>query len=144
MNTDLYNSCVLFRKAIERTPKEELSICFSKFPRASCSAASQILGLHLAHQGFGSFDHVCGELHYYSEGSWFFYYSHSWLERDDLIVDITGDQFKCRPPVYVGSKDFFFSRFVTNSWNRHPYYASLISPSSCLLNDYQKVLAYLY
>jgi len=78
---------------------------------AVAGVASPILGLYLDRKGFGSFDYVCGEFHYNTKDNWISY-SHAWLEKNNLLVDITGDQFYCRPSVYVGSKDLFFSRFI--------------------------------
>ena len=72
------------RAAIEACDLKTLPITFHEFPRGSCGDATLILAKHLKDNGQKGFAYVCGM----RDG-----HSHAWLERDGLIVDITGDQF---------------------------------------------------
>jgi hypothetical protein len=85
MSTDaILEAATRFRLAIETTEKSRLSAGFRRFPWGSCGDASVLLGKFLKDQGFGDFTLVVGR----SEGS-----QHAWLEQNDIVVDITADQF---------------------------------------------------
>ncbi len=73
-----------FRAAIEECDFKLLPIAFREFPSGSCGDAALILAKYLKENGQEGFVYVCGM----RDG-----HSHAWLQRDDLIVDITGDQF---------------------------------------------------
>lgn len=136
IRNQLIKACSDFRRAIELTPKDKLFCRFVQFPRGSCGDASPLLGLFLYNSGFGTTNYVCGEKNrgYYSE-------SHAWLEKDGLYIDITGDQFFCRPPVYYGVPDCFFSRYAINRIRYpHPYNESL---TELLLSDYKIICSHL-
>lgn len=77
-----------FRAAIEATPRNQLSIGLQDFPLGACSDATSLLGHFLKAQGFGSFDHVSGRRYDGDRER-----THAWLQRGDLIIDITADQF---------------------------------------------------
>lgn len=78
----------IFRLAIEHTNRDRLPITFQKFPRGSCGDAALLLGAFLSDQGETGFKYVLGERNHGE--SW---HSHAWIERKDIIVDITADQF---------------------------------------------------
>lgn len=75
-----------FRTAIE-TCHHELGVYFSRFPAGSCNDASAMLAEYLGQADLGVFERVRAER---KSDRW----SHVWLERDKVIVDITVDQFK--------------------------------------------------
>ena len=81
------------REAIELTTFDDRTPNLKRFPQDCCHHACAILGIYLAEAGLGIFSKVCGErdsMH------------HCWLAKDDLIVDITADQFgESRPTVIV-------------------------------------------
>ena len=84
-----------FRAAIHRTCHvlARLSPDFRHFPRGSCSSACFLLGRWLTENRHRDFDYVS-----LNDGTC----SHVWLQNDDLVVDITGDQFGPPvPPVFV-------------------------------------------
>lgn len=81
----LFLSILKFRKAIEKTDKSLLPISFQKFPKSSSRDTSWILAKYLQENGYGEFAFVCG-----SRGL----HSHVWLQQDNLIVDITADEFE--------------------------------------------------
>ena len=73
-----------FRAAIEACDLRRLPITFQEFPRGSCGDATLVLAKYLKENEQEGFVYVCGM----RDG-----HSHAWLERNGLIVDITGDQF---------------------------------------------------
>jgi hypothetical protein len=73
-----------FRLAIETTEKSRLSAGFRLFPWGACGDASVLLGKFLKDQGLGDFTLVIGR----SADN-----QHAWLEQDNVVVDITADQF---------------------------------------------------
>ncbi|ROR28510.1 hypothetical protein EDD66_10492 [Mobilisporobacter senegalensis] len=131
---NLIRICLQFRKAIEKTNKNELLISFKNFPLGSCGDTSLILGSYLHSKGYGVYNYICGE-----RGE----QSHAWLEKDGLIIDITSDQFgKENSSVYVGLINDFYSEFEVEF--SHPYYESLDGNSidtDTLYNDYIKICA---
>lgn len=90
-----------FRSALERGG---LSLpILAKFPKGACGAASELLGQYLIDSGLGDWRYCmgfqCDSLA-----------SHAWLEKDDLTVDITADQFPdVAEPVVVT---------ITSAWHR--------------------------
>jgi hypothetical protein len=75
---------VQFRHAIERCPRSRLPIQSRDFPHGSCGDAALLLAKFLQENGHTGFVYILGM----REGG-----SHAWLQRDDLTVDITADQF---------------------------------------------------
>jgi len=93
---DLRQACRLYRSAIERCHPRYLPVTLHDFPRGACGDAALLLAKHLDQLGFGTFQYMLGERNGHS---------HAWLERDDLIIDITGDQFEDGPEaVFVSNK----------------------------------------
>jgi hypothetical protein len=75
---------VQFRHAIERCPRSRLPLQFRDFPRGSCGDAALLLKKFLQENGHTGFAYILG-----MRGE----QSHAWLQRDNLIVDVTADQF---------------------------------------------------
>lgn len=85
--------CKAFRTAIKSCPTRALPITLQEFPRGACGDAALLLAKYLEGEGFGSFDYMLGQ----RDGR-----SHAWLQRENLVIDITGDQFADMPsPVFV-------------------------------------------
>ena len=112
-----------FRCAIEEAQKQgefEKDFLFSRFPRGCCGDTCILLGQFLLMNGIDSW-YVCGN-YYGANGS---FQSHAWLNvGDELIVDITGDQFRNKTiflkyniPVYIGQVDSFHKLFVVERRN---------------------------
>ena len=76
------------RRAIEGLPQETLPFHMRDFPRCWCTDASLLLGAFLSDKRFGGFELIRG---------WRGSQSHAWLAKDDLIIDITADQFPDAP-----------------------------------------------
>jgi len=73
-----------FRDAIEACDQAHLPSTFLDFPTGACGDATLLLGKYLEQNGFGNFDYVFGA----QAGK-----THAWLQKADLFVDITADQF---------------------------------------------------
>lgn len=111
-----------FRTAIEAAYDNNLfanDILFSRFPRGCCGDASILLGHYLMKNGIET-DYVCGT--YYGEDS-FDRQSHAWLQINEIVIDVTGDQFKndrtflnYSEPVYIGTPGEFYDLFEVNQF----------------------------
>lgn len=117
-----------FRKAIDAAyaaGKFENDILFKRFPNGCCGDAVDLLGQYLLGNDIDSV-YVCGN--YYFKDPELNAQSHAWLMVGDLIVDITGDQFKHNneflsydKSVFVGKSDEFHSLFQVKARDVHPF-----------------------
>lgn len=99
----IYKLATCFRAAIEATQPSKLPITFNNFPHGSCGDAALLLAKYLEESGHSGFNYILGERHDSS---------HAWLQKDALIVDITGDQFSDMPhPVFVGAHSDWHASF---------------------------------
>lgn len=73
-----------FRAALERADRSRLPITFRDFPHGACGDAALLLAKFLEQHGHGGFGYMLG-----LRDGW----SHAWLQRGQLVVDITADQF---------------------------------------------------
>ncbi|MGD0278201.1 MAG: hypothetical protein ABSC11_02715 [Smithella sp.] len=78
-----------FRNAIE-VCAPSLGIIFESFPRGSCGETVLLLGTYLIEQGLGEFQYMLVDYGIRKDLNWS---SHAWLQLDNLVVDITADQF---------------------------------------------------
>jgi len=118
MINELKEIAMRYRKAIEKAiqTKEIIDYNLVNFPKGCCSFVSDYLQRYLYEQGIESL-YVSGEYGYGWGG-----YSHAWLVAyEDIIVDITGDQYQDNEgelfydiPVYVGEEDGFHKLFKYN------------------------------
>jgi len=116
-NDEIYQHATLFRNAIEKTDPSKLPISFRNFPKGSCGDVVPLLGRFLKNQGFGSFDYISG-----SRGQNSDWHSHAWLQQDQLIVDITADQFReINESVIVTYKSTWHKTFVTRVLHKADY-----------------------
>ncbi len=100
------------RQALASAPPDELPDHWTAFPRGTCADTSLVLCAFLADAGFVGFELICGERGSQETGT---YSSHAWLQRGQLVVDITADQFADGPgPVVVEASE----------WHRGFYVAS--------------------
>ena len=137
---EIYRIAEEFRNAIEDAQHDggfDNDITMKNFPRGCCGDAADLLGEYLLHNGIGNLYYVCGT--YYpdtgdDEKDFLGKQSHAWISIDNpiktnsLIVDITGDQFKCTPEfgcynlkVYVGGTDSFHSLFSVMKTDIYKY-----------------------
>ena len=96
-----------FREQLEKQHAQgRLPAHLEGFPRGCCGVVSELLGDYLNTQLGLQTEYVCGE----KDGG-----SHAWLELDGIVIDITGDQFDGRPPVYVAAKDAWYTSWEEDS-----------------------------
>ena len=90
-----------FREAILRCDRAELPLSLTDFPIGSCADASMLLGTYFKDNGVEGFVLVKGKR---GEGSSL--ETHYWFEKDDLLVDISADQFEAvNEPVVIAETD---------------------------------------
>ncbi|MFK4750955.1 hypothetical protein [Oceanobacter antarcticus] len=99
----LYLLARQFRRAIEAVPREEfIGSVFRDFPAGCCGDTSNVLATYLFEKTGVIADYCAGR----DGGTDQEIYSHAWLQINNLIIDITADQFQDRgyplDPVYVG------------------------------------------
>lgn len=78
-----------FREAIRKCDKTELPLSLADFPTGSCADASILLGTYLKDNGIEGFTLIKGK-----RGKGNSLETHYWLEKSNMIVDITADQFE--------------------------------------------------
>lgn len=79
------------KAALEDEVIKSRYVGFHYFPEGACADASTLLGVLLERNGFGVYDLVSASN---EKGIWF---SHSWLENDKYLIDITANQFASWP-----------------------------------------------
>ena len=105
---NLMHLATRFRKAVVAVVEENANARLSGFPidvfpRGACGEASRLLATYLREHGRGEFEYCFG----LRPGK-----SHAWLRRDELIVDITADQFEDQDcPVIVTRNQAWHSTF---------------------------------
>jgi len=100
-----------FRAAIESIPPEARPICMQSFPRGACGDTALLFGAFLVDQEVSGFKYIRGERGSQENDTWT---THAWLQRDDLVVDLTADQFPDAPAgVIVSSQSIWHAQFQT-------------------------------
>ena len=83
-------SCVTrFRQAMEKTALDREADIPASFPKGCCHYACALLKRFLLDNGFGECQTMLGN-HPTVEG-----YKHQWLQKEQITIDITADQFGC-------------------------------------------------
>ena len=84
-----------FRESLDAQKSEgTLPLHMQRFPVCCCGVVSALIGHYLNASGVQA-EYVCGS-------------GHAWLEFEDVVIDITSDQFAGRPAVFVGAKDDWY------------------------------------
>jgi hypothetical protein len=92
-----------FRNALDLC-KGELGESFSLFPRGACGDSTDLLGTYLKEKGLGEYNYMYGSCGIHG--------THAWLQKDDLIIDITADQFDdIKESVIVTRKSIWHDRW---------------------------------
>ncbi|WP_331768068.1 hypothetical protein [Embleya sp. NBC_00896] len=78
------------------------------FPHGACGNACELLGEYLTSLGLGEWEIVTGQRHPQT---------HAWLERDEVIVDITADQF----PDFPHGGECAWRATDDHSWHAHSF-----------------------
>lgn len=150
---ELFQIAADFRRGIEQAKDAgefDGDISFTTFPRRCCGDTCYLLGHYLLERGIQTY-YVGG-----SYGQWDSenYQSHAWLKTEDgIIIDITGDQFRCNSqlhnydiPVYVGIVDAFHDLFDVQK--RDVWISVTLDRISCLddnryPNLYKSIVKYI-
>jgi hypothetical protein len=128
-----------FRAALEHCERDLLPIAFENFPRGSCGDATLLLAKYLQNSGLGFFDYICGEV--YEDGGRKFQ-SHAWLQRGNIIVDITADQFnEIEAPVLVTRDHSWHNQFEVEVKNVADYEVYDERTKRILSSAYESVIA---
>lgn len=95
--------------AAEVTPSLNCSYA-AKFPKGWCQDCSRVLGHLFIEHGIDGFTLVFGQRGEHLGKT------HVWLQKDDLIVDITADQFvdEVREPVLITTDHVWHERWTWN------------------------------
>lgn len=102
---------IQFRKAIEVVPQELRPIGMQSFPEGACGDTSLLFGAFLVDLGILDFKYIYGERGSKADNTWT---SHAWLQRKDLVIDLTADQFSDAPAdVIVSSSSTWHKQFST-------------------------------
>ena len=114
---DLRRECERVRHAAHCVYEEKTigHLSIAKFPRGWCVCLSRVLGALLSRKyPSEKFYYICGEV-VFDTGDWT---SHAWIRYEDLILDITADQFdEITEPVIIipVSRSSFHAMFeITN------------------------------
>ena len=110
----------IFRTAIEACESEELPVSLQDFPRGSCSDASLLLARYLQSQGVWPLIYVSGQTNADERHQ---IQTHAWLEIDDIIIDITADQFDDVTQSVIVTRDrSWYQRFNVQRKEEADYY----------------------
>ena len=85
---EIYFYSKLVRDAIDNIELETLSAHFHHFPNKSCVAAAVVLGTYLDELGYTPILRILKICRIPEQ-----IHSHTWLEHDKMLIDITADQF---------------------------------------------------
>ena len=142
-----------FRNAIDiarELGEFERDLSFCNFPRGCCGDTSDLLAQFLLENDIRTY-YVCGT---FRRGSFENFQSHAWLLMDNqIIIDITGDQFRNNPDflnydksVYVGAEDDFHRLFEVEDRNVRENFGLDALGSFCqprLYGLYRKIIKYI-
>ncbi len=108
MNTDEIRALAKrFREAILRIPRDQLVDTMKDFPTGACGDTSLLFGALLADNGINGFSYIYGYRGNVHEQT---SQTHAWLQRGNLIVDLTADQFPDAPPEFIAEEDSVWHR----------------------------------
>lgn len=101
-----------FRNRLDRADKTLLPVQFRNFPVGACEPTSILLAQFLADRGHPGFRVIAAP--YITNDQPELWYSHVWIGRGDLLVDITADQFNMDfAPVIVEPHSDWHARHET-------------------------------
>ena len=130
-----------FRLAIEHLDRSVLPVTFENFPRGSCGDAVLLLGTYLLDNGYGEFGYVLGERGDHQANTWS---SHTWLEKQNLVVDITADQFPEISDKVIVCLDSEWHRQFNGKIEHKADYRIYDSRTAASLNNvYNEILKYM-
>ncbi|MCT8987169.1 hypothetical protein [Shewanella phaeophyticola] len=102
---------------------------FDRFPNGACGCTTDMLSKYLISKGVRNIESVSGQR---GESS------HAWLEYENYIIDITGDQFTDGvSSVYISKNREFHDQFVSQTRVLHPLPHAIMSDS---YNKFSKLM----
>lgn len=105
---DIFNAASSFRCSLD-TCHGEFCTPFDRFPRGCCGDTASLLAAYFKDCGWESFSYISGIRN--ADGI-----SHAWLGKDELLIDITADQFDHSLPSVMVTHDWTWHRqFSVNS-----------------------------
>lgn len=131
----LFHYAADFRNGIDTAKRNGLfdfdyNMCH--FPYGCCGDTADLLGQYFINNGIHP-DYVCGCYYYGADAR---FQSHAWLEFENILIDISADQFREKErflyysvPVYVGPIDNFHKLFEADN-RRKAYYLKNMAPES--------------
>ena len=135
---EIFDCATEFRLAIERTDRARLPIGLTEFPAGSCSDASILLGVYLSEKGHGEFELIRGHRGRMDDDT---YGTHAWLFQNDLVVDITADQFdEIEQSVLVKRDSDWHEQFEIDGRNLAHFKIYDSNTCSTLRNAYRVVM----
>lgn len=156
MMKEIKELAIKFRFAIDSARNERrfsADQCFRNFPTGCCGITAELLARFLMDNGIkGKVTYIGGTYHDYSLEL----QSHAWLIiENDIVVDITGDQFKYYPvpvnfneTVYVGLYNDFYNLFEINKEdtcnNDYPLDDTYVRNHLSRRKLYEIILEYIY
>jgi len=129
---NIENVVLNFRESIVELVRVKSLPRLSTFPRGCCNDSAFLLGTYLDHNGFGEFEAVgaCSS----TEGNGT---THSWLEKGDLVIDITRSQFSGNiSNVYIGNSPEWYGDWVV----KQRLSAQIFNERLALASTYNKIV----
>lgn len=134
--SDIKALAAAFRSAIEATPRSALPVTFESFPAGACGDAVLLLAKYLQANGHDGFVYTLG----IREDA-----SHAWLSRNNLVVDITADQFDDQvSPVIVETNSAWHTQFRINLEHKADYEIYDRATVAVLASAYRQVIKNLH
>lgn len=134
---EIRKAAVDFRKSIEFCGAS-LGIAFENFPSGSCGDTVPLLGTYLIDLNFGNFQYMLGNYGNHEKGTW---KSHAWLQSNDLIIDITADQFDEITEKVIVEKDALWHKNLNGKFLHLANYRIYDSNTVSRLNSiYKKIV----
>jgi hypothetical protein len=114
-----------------------MTVTMRDFPNGSCGDASLLLARYLRDNNAGEFQYVLGE-----RGVGEHWTSHAWLEQNEIVVDITADQFEgFAIPVLVSISSPFHDEFEKNRDQTSDYRDYDVNTRHNLESTYSAILS---
>lgn len=102
-----------FRTAIESMPLGDRPSSLKEFPLGACGDMTLLLGAYLSDMKVIGFEYIYGVRGCDADNN---YASHAWLQNDQLIIDITADQFpEVNEPIIVSANSNWHNTFEVES-----------------------------
>ena len=103
-----------------------------EYPSGTCGDTSTIVAVCLAENGYPEFTYISGERGSLEDGNWT---SHTWLETENFVIDLTARQFDDGPTELMIQKGSAFHTSFSNLSSRQITRDDLASSNLMLLYD---------